>query len=98
MITTKKAEKDRISVEYNGSYTIDTQLAKWDDIQEIYGAGYNGELPTSSTSGTNSSWGPKADDFMFKYFDGEERPFMMHPNNASDFFRTGSTTQNSAIL
>ena len=59
LITTKKAEKDRISVEYNGSYTIDTQLAKWDDIQEIYGAGYNGELPTSSTSGTNSSWGPK---------------------------------------
>ena len=32
---TKKAEKDKISVEYNGSYTIDTQLAKWDDIQEI---------------------------------------------------------------
>ena len=60
LITTKKAEKDRISVEYNGSYTIDTQLAKWDDIQEIYGAGYNGELPTSSTSGTNSSWGPNA--------------------------------------
>ena len=45
LITTKKAEKDRISVEYNGSYTIDTQLAKWDDIQEIYGAGYNGQLP-----------------------------------------------------
>ncbi|CUQ63916.1 Uncharacterised protein [Segatella copri] len=66
-------------MEYNGSYTIDTQLAKWDDIQEIYGAGYNGELPTSSTSGTNSSWGPKADDFMFKYFDGEERPSQLIP-------------------
>ena len=90
LITTKKAEKDKISVEYNGSYTVDTQLSKWDDIQEIYGAGYNGELPTSSTSGTNASWGAKADDFMFKYFDGEERPFLMHPNNASDFFRTGS--------
>ncbi len=98
LITTKKAEKDKISVEYNGSYTVDTQLAKWDDIQEIYGAGYNGELPASSTSGTNASWGPKADDFMFKYFDGKERPFLMHPNNASDFFRTGFTTQNSAIL
>ena len=42
-------------------------------------------FPASSTSGTNTSWGPKADDFMFKYFDGEERPFLMHPNNASDF-------------
>ena len=35
---------------------------------------------------------------MFKYFDGAERPFLMHPNNASDFFRTGFTAQNSAIL
>ena len=34
LITTKKAEKDKVSVEYNGSFTVDTQLAKWDDIQE----------------------------------------------------------------
>ena len=98
LITTKKAEKDKISVEYNGSFTFDTQLAKWNEIQEVYGMGYGGKLPTSSTSGTNSSWGPKADDFVYKYFDGKEHAFMMHPNNASDFFRTGFTTQNSAIL
>ena len=98
LITTKKAEKDRISVEYNGSFTIDTQLAKWDDIQEVYGMGYGGKLPTSSTSGTNSSWGPKADAFIYKYFDGVEREFKMYPNNADGFFRTGFTTQNTAIL
>jgi TonB-dependent SusC/RagA subfamily outer membrane receptor len=98
LITTKKAEKDKIAVEYNGSFTIDTQLAKWNDIQEVYGMGYGGKLPTSSTSGTNSSWGPKADDFVYKYFDGQEHAFMMYPNNASDFFRTGLTAQNSAIL
>lgn len=73
LITTKKAEKDKISVEYNGSFTIDSQLAKWSDIQQVYGMGYGGKLPTSSTSGTNSSWGPKADGFIYKYFDGEER-------------------------
>lgn len=95
LITTKKAEKDRISVEYNGSFTIDTQLAKWDDIQQVYGMGYGGKLPTSSTSGTNSSWGPKADGFIYKYFDGIEREFKMYPNNADGFFRTGFTTQNS---
>ena len=98
LITTKKAEKDRVSVEYNGSFTIDTQLAKWDDIQEVYGMGYGGKLPTSSTSGTNSSWGPKADGFIYKYFDGVEREFKMYPNNANGFFRTGFTTQNTAIL
>ena len=98
LITTKKADKDKISVEYNGSFTVDTQLAKWDDIQETYGMGYGGKLPTSSTSGTNSSWGPKADAFVFKYFDGVEREFKMYPNNADGFFRTGFTAQNSAIL
>ena len=98
LITTKKAEKAKIGVEYNGSFTVDTQLAKWDDVQQVYGMGYGGKLPSSATSGTNSSWGPKADDFTFKYFDGVERPFKMHPNNTSDFFRTGFTTQNTAVL
>ena len=98
LITTKKADKDKISVEYNGSLTIDTQLAKWNDIQQVYGMGYGGNLPASSTSGTNSSWGPKADGFLFKYFDGVEREFKMYPNNADGFFRTGLTTQNTAIL
>ena len=98
LITTKKAEKDKISVEYNGSLTIDTQLAKWDDIQETYGMGYSGAYSPSATSGTNSSWGAKADNLNVRYFDGESRPFYMYPNNASDFFRTGLTTQNTAIL
>ncbi|MBR4898991.1 MAG: SusC/RagA family TonB-linked outer membrane protein [Prevotella sp.] len=98
LITTKKAEKDQISVEYNGSLTIDTQLAKWDDLQQVYGMGYNGQYSPTATSGTNSSWGPKADDFEVEYFDHEKRPFLMYPNNTSDFFRTGLTAQNTAIL
>lgn len=32
LITTKKAEQEKVSVEYNGSFTVDTQLAKWDDV------------------------------------------------------------------
>lgn len=98
LITTKKAEKDKISVEYNGSLTIDTQLAKWNDIQQVYGMGYGGQYSNTATTGTNSSWGPKADDFLVEYFDHEKRPFLMYPNNTSDFFRTGLTTQNTAIL
>ena len=96
--TTKKAEKDKISVEYNGSITSDSQLAKGDNTQQDYGQGWNGKLLLSATSGTNSSWGAKADDRLVRYFDGEERPFMMYPNNTADFFRTGFTMQNSAIV
>ena len=98
LITTKKASKDKVSVEYNGSFTIDTQLAKWDDLQQVYGMGTSGKYLESSSSSTNMSWGPKADDYMVKYFDGVERPFKIYPNNTSDFFRTGLTAQNTAVL
>jgi len=98
LITTKKADKDRVSVEYNGSFTVDTQLAKWDNVQQMYGMGYGGQYSNTATTGTNASWGPKADNFLVEYFDHQKRPFQMYPNNTSDFFRTGFTMQNTAIL
>ena len=98
LITTKKAEKDKVSVEYNGSLTVDVQNAEWDNIQEVYGMGYSGAYSPTATSGTNSSWGAKADDFLMEYFDHEKRPFLMYPDNTSGFFRTGLTAQNTAIL
>ena len=98
LITTKKADKDKVSVEYNGSLTIDQQLAKWNNVQQIYGMGYGGAYSLTATTGTNASWGTKADDFEVEYFDHVKRPFLMYPNNTSEFFRTGLTTQNTAIL
>ncbi len=99
LITTKKANKDKISVEYNGTMTFDTQLAKWDDVQQIYGMGSNGTYPINAVSNTNMSWGAKADGTnMLKYFDGVERPYLIVPDNTSQFFRTGFTATNSAII
>ena len=99
LITTKKAnDKEKFSVEYNGSLTVDVQASQWDDIQQVYGMGYGGEFSKTATSGTNMSWGPKADNLEVEYFDGEKRPFKMYENNTSDFFRTGLTAQNTAIL
>ncbi|WP_290540298.1 SusC/RagA family TonB-linked outer membrane protein [Alistipes sp.] len=100
LITTKKANaKERFSVEYNGTLTVDTQLAKWDDIQEIYGMGSGGSYSYDAVSNTNKSWGPKADgNNMLRYFDGVERPYLIIPDNTSGFFRTGLTTTNSLIV
>ena len=98
LITTKKAEKDKIGLEYNGSLTFDVQNAQWDNVQQVYGQGWKGQQLVSASSGTNSSWGTKADDRLVRYFDGEERPFLMYPDNISNFFRTGLTAQNTAIL
>ena len=98
LITTKKAEKDKVSVEYNGSLTLDKQNTQWDNIQQVYGMGYSGNYIRTATSGTNSSWGTKADDMLVEYFDHEKRVFKMYPNNTSDFFRTGVTAQNTAVV
>ncbi|MBM6992609.1 MAG: SusC/RagA family TonB-linked outer membrane protein [Prevotella sp.] len=99
LITTKKANKSKVSVEYNGTLTIDTQLAKWNDIQQVYGMGSNGTYSIDAVSNTNKSWGPKADGTnMLHYFDGVERPYLIIPDNTSDFFRTGLTATNSAIV
>ncbi len=99
LITTKKAKgKDSFNVEYNGTLTFDTQLAKWSN-QQIYGMGSNGTYSIDAVSNTNKSWGPKADGSnMLRYFDGEERPFLIIPDNTSGFFRTGLTATNSAII
>src|SRR5574344_2164090 len=99
LITTKKAGKDKFSVEYNGTFPLDTQLAKWNDIQQTYGMGSNGTYSIDAVSNTNKSWGPKADGLnSLKYFDGVQRPYMIIPNNTSDFFRPGFTATNTAIV
>lgn len=99
LITTKRANKDKVNVEYNGTLTFDTQLAKWNDVQQVYGMGSNGTYSYDAVSNTNKSWGPKADGAnSLKYFDGVERPFLIVPDNTSNFFRTGITASNSAIV
>ena len=86
-------------MEYNGTLTIDTQLAKWDDIQQIYGMGSNGTYSIDAVSNTNKSWGPKADGTnMLTYFDGVSRPYKIIPDNTSNFFRTGLTATNTAVV
>lgn len=61
--------------------------------------GSNGKYSIDAVSNTNKSWGPKADGSnMLKYFDGVERPYLIIPDNVSDFFRTGLTASNTAVV
>lgn len=99
LITTKKAGETRYSVEYNGTLTFDQQLSKWNNVQQIYGMGSNGTYSIDAVSNTNKSWGPKADGGnMLKYFDGEVRPYLIIPDNTSNFFRTGLTANNTVTV
>ena len=100
LITTRKAsEKNKFSVEYNGTFTLDDQLSKWNNIQQIYGMGSNGTYSIDAVSNTNKSWGAKADGTnSLTYFDGISRPYKIIPDNTAGFFRTGFTSTNSAIV
>lgn len=99
LITTKKAKGESFSVEYNGTFTMDNQLSKWEDVQQIYGMGSNGTYSIDAVSNTNKSWGAKADGGnMLTYFDGVERPYLIVPDNASNFFETGLTANNTLTI
>ena len=101
LITTKKANTGdaKWSVEYNGTMTFDSQLSKWDNVQQEYGMGSEGMYNINAVSNTNKSWGPKADEgMMLRYFDGVERPFKIIPNNTANFFELGLTASNTAVI
>ena len=101
LITTKKADTgdSKWAVEYNGTYTMESQLSKWDNVQQVYGMGADGQYNVDAVSNTNKSWGPKADGgLMLRYFDGQEHPFLIIPNNTANFFETGLTATNTAIV
>lgn len=100
LITTKKAQGEtKYSVEYNGTMTLDQQLSKWNNVQQIYGMGSNGRYSIDAVSNTNKSWGPKADGGnSLTYFDGVSRPYLIVPDNTSNFFRTGLTANNTVTV
>ncbi|MBO4362710.1 MAG: SusC/RagA family TonB-linked outer membrane protein [Paludibacteraceae bacterium] len=101
LITTKKADTGdaKWSVEYNGTLTFDSQLSKWDNVQQVYGMGSDGQYNIDAVSNTNKSWGPKADNgLMLRYFDGQEHPFQIIPNNTANFFQLGLTATNTAVV
>ena len=101
LITTKKANTGdaKWGVEYNGTFTLDNQSSQWDNIQQVYGMGSDGKYFYDDKSTANKSWGPKADGgLMLKYYDGEERPFNIIPNNTAHFFELGLTASNTAVI
>ena len=101
LITTKKANTGdaKWGVEYNGTFTFDSQLSQWDNVQQVYGMGSDGMYNVDAVSNTNKSWGPKADGgLVLRYYDGQEHPFLIVPNNTANFFELGLTATNTAVI
>ncbi|MGC1633297.1 MAG: SusC/RagA family TonB-linked outer membrane protein, partial [Gelidibacter sp.] len=106
LITTKKGRQGKLQVELNTGISLDYVNVNYKDFQADYGSGTNGQLPNinrgpSEVYGyTTSAWGPKFSNSVGQtvmIFDGSTKPYE-RANNASDFFRTGYTTNNGVSL
>lgn len=106
LITTKKGKgKKGIGITINSGNMFDN-LQLLPKYQNVFGQGGNGEFSYVDgagggiNDGVDESWGPKMDGRPIPQFgsNGEAVPFVPHPHNVRDFFKTGFTTNNSIAV
>lgn len=110
LITTKKGmARKGIGVSFNTNTSIDMPYIHY-QLQNVYGAGRNGKfegawdmiegVPTFNNTYdfSKGSWGPKMEGQTIVDWDGKERSFSPQPDNYSDYFQNGITTENSIGL
>jgi TonB-linked SusC/RagA family outer membrane protein len=76
------------------------------DYQNQYGQGSNGKFSYVDgkgggvNDGVDESWGPALDGSLIPQFysNGQAVPFVAHPNNVKDFFKTGVTLNNGIAI
>lgn len=103
LITTKKGNNVReLGIELNSTTTIETQLAKRDDMQLLYGQGRSQLLPQDRDDALGTlfvNFGPRLDPNINAIgFDGVSRPYALVEDNFGNFFQTGASTNNTLAL
>lgn len=76
------------------------------DYQNVFGQGSEGKFSyvdgkgAGINDGVDESWGPKLDGRLIPQFysKGVAVPFVAHPDNVKDYFKTGATYSNSISL
>ena len=98
VITTKSGAKNAgIGVEFTSNFTAD-QVLDLTDFQYEFGQGVNGVRPSSQGTAINSGqfgWGERYDGVPTIQFDGVERPYTPHKGRIKEFFRTGTSANNT---
>lgn len=96
LITTKKGEVDKLSVEYNLSYTI-TQPLDIPELQNEFGRTLLKNPDGSFLEQIDDiySWGAHMDGRIYTNWRGNQVNFSPQPNNVRDFYQTGYNLTNS---
>ncbi len=101
LITTKGgSERKGIGVAINSNFTVD-RVQDFTEFQRVYGPGQDGERPTTQDDALNfatNGWGDRYDGANSIQFDGEQRPYAFTGEDFNDFYRTGTTWNNSVAL
>ncbi|MEO6527708.1 MAG: SusC/RagA family TonB-linked outer membrane protein [Gemmatimonadaceae bacterium] len=102
VITTKNgrnaARGTSFSVTSRADYDTPSLLP---DYQNQYGQGFGGEFQYvdgaggGTNDGADESWGPKLDGRLIDQFTGKAQPWIAHPENVSNFFRSGTSLSNN---
>ncbi|HNP21515.1 MAG TPA: SusC/RagA family TonB-linked outer membrane protein [Panacibacter sp.] len=90
VITTKKGKKDKLSVTLNSGVTSEKPFAL-PYFQNQYGQGNGGEMDVTS----GESWGAKMTGQSITNYLGNPGTYSAQPDNVKDFFRTGTSINNS---
>ena len=90
VITTKKGTKDRMAVSVNSGVAFESPFSL-PKFQNQYGQGNGGVLNPAS----GESWGAKMTGQSYTNYLGNASTYSAQPNNIKDFFRTGTSVNNS---
>lgn len=93
VITTKKGKADKIAVNVNSGYSTENVWAL-PQFQNTYGQGNGGVLAITS----GESWGAKMTGQSITNHLGQAGTYSAQPNNVQDFFRKGSSLNNSVSV
>jgi TonB-linked SusC/RagA family outer membrane protein len=106
VITTKSghdAGSSGLGLSATVSYTAETPL-RLPNYQNEYGQGLFGEFQWVDGEGgglwdfVDESWGPKLDGRPIDQFTGPQQPWVAHPDNVQNFFRTGQTLNTNVAV
>jgi len=106
IIKTKTGKsKQGVGVTINSNTTF-SNLLILPDYQNTFGQGSEGKFSYVDgkgggvNDGVDESWGPRLDGQLIPQFysNGTPVPFVAHPNNVRDYFKTGSTFSNGVAL
>ena len=106
IITTKSGRGAKgYGVTFNSGFTFST-VATLPTFQNVFGQGTNGLFSYVDgngggvNDGVDESWGPEMNGQLIPQFNsnGIATPFVAHPNNVKDFFRTGTTFNNGLSI